>query len=229
MSSRRFRPGLIPSLATLVLLPIFVHLGFWQLERADEKRDLQTLYEQRIALPTFRLESKIKARGELENRRVYVRGQFDDKHQILIDNKIYKGQVGYYVITPLKMTGSDQFVMVNRGWVPAGKTRSDLPEIEVTNRHVTIHGVLIKARRDIFMISDKNRDIDGWPTRFQWLDIQEFIKDTTFNVYPFAILMDADDPHGYTREWGQVNVEPDKNTSYAMQWFSFAIDRKSVV
>ena len=221
--SRRFKPGLVPTLVTLVLLPIFIRLGFWQLDRAEQKRDLQRNYAQRTALPSFRLEPRVKGRGELEYRRAYVRGTFDNEHQILIDNKIHKGQVGYYVITPLKMADSDQYVLINRGWLAAGKTRSELPNITTTDQLVTIHGVLVKPRRDIFMISDKNRDTNGWPARLQWLDVKEFARDTKLEVYPFALLMDADAPHGYAREWGKSNLDPDKNTSYAMQWFSFAI------
>ena len=222
-SRRRFKPGLVPTLVALILLPIFIRLGFWQLERAEQKRELQVGYEQRAGLPSFRLEPRVKARGELEYRRVYVRGTFDSQHQILIDNKIHKGQVGYYVITPLKMADSEQYVLINRGWIKAGKTRNELPDIAATDQLVTIHGVLVKPRRDIFMISDRNSDTSGWPTRLQWLDVQEFIKGTQFDVYPYALLMDADAPHGYAREWGGIKVEPDKNTGYAMQWFSFAI------
>lgn len=222
-SSRRFKPGLLPTLATLVLIPIFIRLGFWQLDRAEEKRELQTRYERRTELPAFRLESRVSAKDELENRRVFVRGTFDEKHQVLIDNKVHNGRAGYYIITPLKMVGSDQYVLINRGWVPAGKTRSDLPDIHVTKQHVTIHGVLTRSRRDIVMISDQNREASGWPARYQWFDIKEFIKDTKFNVYPFAMLMDADAPHGYVREWGKTKLDPDKSTAYAMQWFSFAL------
>jgi len=223
MSGRRFKPGLVPTLVTLVLLPTFIRLGFWQLERAEEKRDLQLDYARRTELPAFRLESRVNARDELEYRRAYVRGTFDGAHQILIDNKTLKGRVGYYVITPLKMVDSDQYVLINRGWVPAGPTRSELPDVPVTKRHVTIHGVLVRARRDIVMISDKNRDNSGWPARYQWLDIKEFANDTKFKVYPFAMLMDADSAHGYERQWGDIKIEPDKNTSYAWQWFSFAV------
>lgn len=223
MSSRRFKPGLLPTLVTLVLLPIFIRLGFWQLERAEEKQVLQDSYAQRKVLPAFRLEPKVGASDELEYRRVYVRGRFDPNHQILIDNKIYKGQVGYYVVTPLLMTGSEQYVLINRGWVPAGKTRAELPDIKVTEGHVTIYGVMVKSRPDILMISDKNRDTSGWPARLQWLDTEEFARDTKRKVYPYIILMDADAKHGYSRDWGSINLDPDKNTSYAWQWFSFAV------
>ncbi len=223
MSSRRFKPGLVPTLVTLVLLPIFIRLGFWQLERAEQKHVLQDSYEQRKTEPAFRLEPNVGAADELEYRRVYVRGTFDTAHQILIDNKIHKGAAGYYVVTPLQMTGSDEYILVNRGWVPAGKTRSELPSIDVTGSHVTIYGVLVRSRPDIVMLSDKNREASGWPARLQWLDIKQFVKDTKRKVYPYVVLMDADAPHGYSREWVGNHLDPDRNTSYAMQWFSFAV------
>lgn len=222
MSSRRFKPGLVPTLVTLVLLPIFIRLGFWQLERAGQKQDLKNSYAQRKGLPAFRLEPGVGAADELEYRRIYVRGTFDPAHQILLDNKVYKGRVGYYVITPLLMAGSDQYVLINRGWVPAGKSRSELPAIDVPGSRVTIYGVLVRPRQDIVMLSDRNRDRPGWPARLQWLDIQEFIKDTRRKVYPFVVRMDIDAPHGYIRDWGGNRLDPDRNTSYAMQWFSFA-------
>jgi len=223
MSSYRFRPGLITSLVALVALPTFIWLGFWQLERTAEMQGMQQQFEQRVDLPTLRLGPKARAHDDLEYRRVFVRGRWDAEHQILIDNKTHQGQAGYYVITPLKMTGSDQYILINRGWLPAGNSRTELPEIDVIDRQVTVHGVLHKSRRDIYMISDKNRDISGWPARYQWLDIDEFARETKFKVYPFVVLMDADAPYGYSRQWKPLNVDSDKNTRYAMLWFSFAI------
>lgn len=222
MSNRRFKPGLVPTLVTVILLPVFIKLGFWQLERAEQKRVMQDGLEQRRSMPAFRLEPRVGAGEELEYRRVYVRGRFDPDHQILIDNKIYKGRAGYYVVTPLRMTGSDQYILVNRGWLAAGKTRQELPAIDVVKNHVTIYGVLSKSRPDIMPISDKNRDTSGWPARMQWLDTEEFARETKRKVYPYIVLMDADAPHGYSRNWGSINLDPDRNTSYAWQWFSFA-------
>ena len=121
------------------------------------------------------------------------------------------------------MAETDQYILVNRGWLPAGQFRDELPDISVTEKLVTVHGVLVRPRRDIFMISDKNRESDQWPLRLQWLDREEIARLAGLNLYPFAILMDADGANGYTREWGTVDLDPDKNTSYAMQWFSFAV------
>ncbi|MDH5409092.1 MAG: SURF1 family protein, partial [Gammaproteobacteria bacterium] len=165
---------------------------------------------------------QVSADEALEYRRVYVRGVFDQKHQILVDNKVHKGQVGYYVITPLRMNNSNKYVLINRGWIAAKLYRHELPDIDVTTKLVTIHGRLVKPRRDIFMISDKNRESMDWPARMQWLDLKEIENATKWDFYQHAVLMDADAPHGYVREWGKTKLDPDKNTSYAAQWFSFA-------
>lgn len=223
MIQRTFKPGLVPTIVTIILLPIFIRLGYWQLDRAEQKRDIQTRFEQRVQLPAFRLDPKVSADDELEYRRVYVRGVFDQKHQILVDNKVHKGKVGYYVITPLRMNNSNKYVLINRGWIAAKPYRHELPDINVTDKLVTIHGRLVRPRIDIFMISDKNRESMDWPARMQWLDLKEIEKATMRDFYQFAVLMDADAPHGYTREWGKTKLDPVKNDSYAAQWFSFAV------
>lgn len=223
MSKRKFKPGLVPTLVTLILLPIFIRLGFWQLERADQKRDMETRYEQRTKLPGFRLEPKVRGGDDIEYRRVYVRGVFDHQHQILIDNRVLNGKVGYHVVTPLRMSGSDRYVLINRGWVQASPYRNELPDVSVSNKMVTIHGVLVKPHPDVYMLGDRNREGTEWPARMQWLDLKEIEQASKKKFYPYAILMDADAPHGYAREWRKVDLDPDKNTGYAVQWFSFAI------
>jgi surfeit locus 1 family protein len=44
---------------------------------------------------------------------------------VLLDYKIHRGRLGYYVVTPLRIEGSAMHVLVNRGWVAAGARRED--------------------------------------------------------------------------------------------------------
>src|SRR5690606_24946912 len=55
-SPRRFAPGWPLWLFTLGFLPILLALGFWQLDRAEQKRELQTRMEQRREAPPLALE-----------------------------------------------------------------------------------------------------------------------------------------------------------------------------
>ncbi len=43
----RFRPGWITTLVFIVLLPVLIGLGFWQLERAGQKTELRDRYTAR--------------------------------------------------------------------------------------------------------------------------------------------------------------------------------------
>ena len=51
---------------------------------------------------------------------VSVAGQFDPAHEILLDNRVLNGKPGYQVVTPLKMDGTELYVLVDRGWVARG-------------------------------------------------------------------------------------------------------------
>ncbi|MDO8598096.1 MAG: SURF1 family cytochrome oxidase biogenesis protein, partial [Sulfuricaulis sp.] len=57
---RQFRPGLVPSLAVAVLLPLFLTMGYWQLQRAEEKRELQAEYDARATGPTIKVEVRVQ-------------------------------------------------------------------------------------------------------------------------------------------------------------------------
>ncbi len=89
---RRFRPGVAPTLVVLLLLPLLVSLGFWQLHRSEQKRLLLDSYAQRrTAEPLSRSEER---RPDPAFRRVRLRGQFDAEHSYLLDNRMRNGRIG---------------------------------------------------------------------------------------------------------------------------------------
>src|SRR3990167_7578583 len=105
--SRRFRPGLIASVAVAVLLPLFLYLGYWQLQRAEEKLSMQAEYDTRANGPAVQVEPRVQRPDELQFYRVVAKGHYDTDYQILIDNRVHQGRVGYHVITPLKLQDSE--------------------------------------------------------------------------------------------------------------------------
>ena len=60
-------------------------------------------------------------------KHVAARGRFVDERTVYLDNKLRHGRPGYEVNAPLRLDGT--YVLVNRGWVPAGKSREVLPQI----------------------------------------------------------------------------------------------------
>jgi len=72
-----FSPGLISSLVTVLLFPLFVYLGTWQLHRAEEKRQQQYDLETRPQAPALKLSAVLQQTPQtIRYRQLQVRGVF---------------------------------------------------------------------------------------------------------------------------------------------------------
>src|SRR5471032_2150861 len=115
MSKFQFRAALWPTLAALVGVVLTSVLGNWQLGRGNEKSALAERIQAANHDALIEL-SRTEVRAEdVAWRRIEVRGRFEPKYAILIDNRILHGMVGYYVVMPLQITGGERYVLVNRG------------------------------------------------------------------------------------------------------------------
>ncbi|MEJ2508097.1 MAG: SURF1 family protein [Gammaproteobacteria bacterium] len=223
VGKRQFRPRLWPTIATLVLLPILIALGFWQLDRAQEKREIQQRFEQRTREAPLVLGARlVDSPKAVHYRRATARGVFDAKHQLLIDNKVYEGKAGYDVLTPLRIQGTDTWVLVNRGWVPQGRSRKDIPTVPVPEGTVEVHGLIELPDGKPLFVGGDYREGSGWPSVALWLDLARYAKQTGYRVQPFELLQDPKDPGNYPRQWQIVTLPPEKSVSYAVQWFTMA-------
>jgi surfeit locus 1 family protein len=220
----RFRARLLPTLATLALLPLMLWLGFWQLDRAQQKLALQADYDARNATAPVSLGGQPWSAEDARFRRVAIKGYYDSAYQILLDNRVHKGAVGYHVITPLRITGSDLRVLVNRGWVPVGRDRQHLPSIETPAEEQTVMGVAIVPGEYHFTLADPGPVTGDWPTVWQNLDMQRYGQAVPFPVQPVILLLDAQSPAaGFVRDWARLDAGIATHKSYAFQWFSLAV------
>jgi len=205
------------------LLPVLISLGFWQLDRAEQKRGMLQQYEQQQAGPVLNLNNMAGLEGLFPYQKVEVTGKFDTQHQFLLDNKVYQGRAGYQVITPLMITGSNQAVLVNRGWLPQKASRDDLPTIPTPTESVTLEGQLKLDSGESFSLGESGLQADGWPRVIQWLEMEELEKSLGYKVQEFVILQSPESPAGFLRDWYIKKILPQKSTSYAVQWFALAL------
>ena len=64
---------------------------------------------------------------------------------VYIDNRVHQGTVGYLIASPLRLAGSDRYVLVERGWVAAGPDRKTLPTVVTPPGEVEIKGIATPA------------------------------------------------------------------------------------
>jgi len=218
--SRRFHPKLVPTLAVLVLFPLFLFLGQWQLHRAEEKRLLQSEYDGRANGPAVQIEGRVQRAEELRFYRVVAKGRYEPEHQILIDNRVHQGRAGYHVITPLHLESSDVRVLVNRGWIALGEDRGRLPEFKTPQESQTITGVATVPAEKFFTLA---KPASGWQRVWQNMDLTRYAASVPFPVQPVVVLLDADSSAGgFTREWSRLDTGISVHQGYAFQWFMLA-------
>jgi surfeit locus 1 family protein len=217
--------ALLPGIAFMVLLPLLVALGIWQLGRAEEKEALLALQEQRIRAAPMPLADAGGADSQsLRYRSVTATGQYDSTHQFLIDNKILNGRVGYYVLTPFKIQNSAQAVLVNRGWVPADANRSVLPDVTMGEETATVSGRINFFPAVGMKLAGAEIPTEGWPAVVQVAESAILAKRLGYALLDFQVELGVGQPSGYVREWNApVAIPPEKHRAYALQWFGLAL------
>lgn len=218
----QFKPPLIPSVLVLLLLPLLLRLGFWQLARADQKRQILATQSAKLALPPKLIDRNVEDSENLEYRRLQINGTFLPQYQIFIDNKVHQSEAGYDVVTPLQIKDSKQIVLIDRGWIPLGASHMQLPTIKTPEQEVSVIGIAKYHPKDVVSFGAGNRSNKGWPAVVRFIDIKELRAETKLNLLPFLLLLDPKSQYGFVREWKFVNMPPEKHISYAVQWFAMA-------
>jgi surfeit locus 1 family protein len=125
---RVFAPHWAITLATLILLALFVSLGRWQWQRGMDKQLAWQEFERQTSLPPVDTPADLDAAPRFQAIR--MRGHFDADHQFLLDNRSFQGKPGYEVLTPFELEDGRR-ILVNRGWVPFLGYRDRLPDISI--------------------------------------------------------------------------------------------------
>lgn len=222
----QFDPGLLPTLATLVLLVILVLLGLWQLRRADYKRVLLAEYQQASALPPVPVNQALDTGGFDalgRYRHVVVQGRYDRVHQLLLDDMQEGEQVGYQVLTPLVLEPGQQILLVDRGFIAREPGNKVLPAVDIGTGERSVSGVLgILPVPGIRL--GKTTVPAGWPKLMLYPSYQNLVELYGGKLLKPVLLLDADEPGGYRRDWQpNVGFPPVRHTAYALQWFALAL------
>ena len=198
----------------------FVRLGFWQwhkgrareAERAAFARGAEEVLPLGaapvIALPPY--------------QRVRVSGTLDGEHQFLLDNRSYRGNPGYEVLTPLQRAGAAT-LLVDRGWVPFSGSRARLPEVSVVpGAVVTLSGRLASLPAAGLALGHA-APVGPWPKLTAFPSMAELAAALGAPLEGRIMLLDPAAPYGYARDWQPQGLAPLRHFAYAINWWVFAL------
>ena len=121
--------ALAKSALALVLILGCLWASQWQYHRGADRHDRNFEITSHTALPIVDLESEISSLDTNEWRRVTVSGTFSNERQILLRNHYFEGKYGFEVLTAFTSSNGRLF-WVDRGWVRAGASAVEEPEIQ---------------------------------------------------------------------------------------------------
>lgn len=219
ISGWRFTPRLWSTVAAAVVIVIMLNLGNWQLSRAQEKESRQEQLDLLSRQPAVALPTVPVKLEDFRYRRVEASGVYLPMHTIYLDNKIHQGIAGYHIITPLRIGESSMHVLVNRGWAPADRDRSKLPQVSTPDGQIVVSGVATSAVQKTLELSKEMVSGQVWGN----LDLERYRSATGLTLQPVMILQQDDVKDGLVRQWVRPDSGSARNLGYAFQWFAMAL------
>lgn len=212
-----FAPGWLPTLATLLMAVLLFKLGLWQLQRAHYKEDVLQRLETRSKEAPYDLAGILRLAPDINDYPVQITGHYLNDRTLLLDNRTHNQIPGYEVITPF--LADNYLILVNRGWMAQGKSRTDFPDIPAIDVTLTVHGTALVPNPDFFVLKEDDYQQVSWPFVIQKIDLEKSARLFDYRLAPFVLRLDPDEQSGFIREWQSHFMGPEKHYGYAVQWF----------
>lgn len=222
-SRRRWSPpALWITLGALLFVGAFTALGAWQWSRGVAREVQWAQYAAAAGTPVP-IAGRAVA-GTPVFARVAIEGHYDPLRQVLLDNRLHGGRSGYEVLTPF-VANDGTVILVDRGWVEFSGYRERLPEVAMAEAAGTqrVSGRLSPLPTPGLAAGRAPpAPGPGWPKVTSYPDFAQLSAALGTPLAPQLLLLDAEAPDGYVREWRAPGLEPARHYSYAVQWWAMA-------
>ncbi|MBQ0935562.1 SURF1 family protein [Ideonella paludis] len=210
----------VVALAAVVMMLITGRLGFWQLDRAQQKLALQAAIEaqaQAVPLSASQLPLNAEEAQTQWHRPVNLRGRWQASATVFLDNRQMRGRPGFFVMTPLSLPDGSA-VLVQRGWVPRDQLdRTRLPTVPTPAGEVELQGRMAPWPSRLTQLGE-----DAPGAIRQNLDAQAYAQEMALSLKPFSVQQTVGpEGDGLLRDWPVPAVDVHKHYGYAGQWFTF--------
>lgn len=224
------------TLVVLILMGVLVRLGFWQLDRLEQRRAANALLIAALESAPIDLNAEMEdfvemtpgsAPESLANRDIIMTGEFDYNHQRILKLQNWDGRAGVHLITPLVLDGSDVGVLVDRGWIPDSEYEAgNLFDADAGIQ--TVEGY-IALTETISRLANSEAGTTNTPgIELFRIDIAAVQGDLPYALAPFYVKQSL---AGGTAQPGglpipvpkEIDLSEGPHLDYALQWFVFSI------
>ena len=215
-------------LVGLLLVPLLLALGLWQLQRAEQKQQL--LDRLATGAPLSSLPNTHHTSSDLLDQlplAVKLDARLDTQAALLLDNRIRDGKVGYEILLPFEAQSDGTVGIVNLGWIEAPLQRQQLPDVAallrpLEARTLVLDAMLVRPDSGTALVLGDDKWAQGWPKRIQQPDLPRLEALLQTDLYPALLRLTVPVIDTDTR-WTASVMPPSKHLGYAVQWFGLAL------
>jgi surfeit locus 1 family protein len=213
------------TLLVLLAVGVMVRLGFWQLDRLEQRRAFNDHLAAMQTLEPIHLPSD-EDLTLMEFRVAIASGYYDFPRQVALRNRYWRSEHGYHLLTPLVFADGSA-VLVDRGWIPAegNQTPADWRKYDQSGL-ITVQGIirLSDEKTSFGGVPDPQPDpglegLDFWNT----VNLTRIKEQVPYRMLP--IFIQPDDP-GRTNPpipfLPELEISEGPHLGYAGQWFTYA-------
>ena len=209
----------IPASLIVATLALLISLGFWQLDRADEKRAI----EDKIAIANSENVELVVSTEFLKDKEYYhvrLQGSYVDDKQFIYDNQIVDQISGYYVLTPFVLNGDSKTILINRGFIAWNGRRDKLADIGVEDE---LTEVKVQISKPVKRMELKAVEITAeFPVLIQAIDLDVMSAIASLDFISVVGLLSPEYENGFVRQWEPYTGSIERHVGYAIQWFLMA-------
>jgi len=220
---------ILTTLIVIVGVGVLIRLGFWQLDRLEWRRAFNSRAAGQLNAPVLDLntEQPIDQLFDMEYRTASVRGTYDFTQEALLRNQVWDSRLGFHVLTPLQIDGTDWFVLVDRGWIPFEDGAQSKRVRYQESGTIALTGMIRRSQEkpDFGGVPDPTLApgevrLDAWNV----VNVQRIQEQSGLKLLPVYIIQAPESawtalPY---RSLPKIEISEGSHQSYAIQWFSFA-------
>ncbi|EJL71561.1 SURF1 family protein [Variovorax sp. Varisp85] len=248
-SEDRRRPGRfwLITIAAVLTVAATVSLGRWQLSRAAQKEALQADIEAQKLKPALTQAEflAMEKPSYAMHRPVRLRGLWLTPQTVFLDNRQMHGTPGFYVLTPFALEGTEQTVMVQRGWIQRNFVdRTRLGAVETPAGIVEVTGLVEPPPSHLLELGTPASApaaaasapapaasapaapasaAEGYSPIRQNLDLEAFRAETKLPLRTDVSLQQSGPAsEGLQRDWPAPALGLERHYGYAFQWFGLS-------
>ena len=210
----------IPAFLIIATLALLITLGFWQLDRADEKRAIEDQVANANA-NIAELITDVDLLSEKEYYHVHLQGSYIKDKQFIYDNQIVDQIPGYYVLTPFVLKGNSRAILINRGFIPWNGRRDQIADIDIGAEITEVKVQISKPVKRIELKTDQIKP--DFPVLIQALDLVKMSAIASLDFASIVGLLSPESENGFVRQWEPYTGSIERHIGYAIQWFLMAL------